>query len=192
MTTTQREEVSCLTGLQHGAHGAVSIWSSPPVTAKEAQDRVKALVGTLLPRSVQVWLTESEDNELRAASVGLKVISKTAISQQELVQTRSALSSLSELLVPARTRGAELEMTVGKLFAAFNLYTGDEGKLRAQVMVWVEELEEYPLWAIRMAYKWTVRYSKKLPSLSEFLSDVKLALGSQTLKRKRLLEELYR
>lgn len=149
-----------------------------------------ALVETLLPPSVQAWLTESEDNEQRAASVGLKVISKTAITAEAIIQTRNALSSLSELLLPARTRGGELELLVGKLFAAFNLYTGDEGKLRAQVMVWSEELEGFPLWAIRIAYKWAVTISTKMPSLAEFIADVKLAIGSKTLRRKRMLEAL--
>ncbi|WJI46957.1 hypothetical protein NL532_10155 [Mesorhizobium sp. C120A] len=38
-----------------------------------------------------------------------------------------------------------------KLFAAFNVYTGDQAKLRAQVLVWSEELEGFPLYAIRKA-----------------------------------------
>lgn len=190
LTTTPHEETSCQTGLQHGGHGAVTPWSLPPVTAKEAQERAVALVETSLPPSVQAWLTDSEENELQAASVGRKAISKANITPEALTQTRIALSSLSELMVPARTRGGELELLVGKLFAAFNLYTGDEGKLRAQVIVWVEELEGFPLWAIRIAYKWAVTTSTKMPSLAEFIADVKLAIGSKTLRRKRMLEAL--
>lgn len=101
-----------------------------------------------------------------------------------------ALTSLSDLLAPAHTRGTELDVKIGKLFAAFNLFTGDAGKLRAQVQVWTEELEGFPLWAIRVAYKWAVRGEGKLPSLSSFIKDVQLAMGSETLARKRLLEGL--
>lgn len=74
------------------------------------------------------------------------------------------------------------------MFAAFNLYTGDQGKINAMVEVWADELEEYPLYAIRKAYKWAIRGEGKLPSLASFIRDVKLAIGSNVLARKKLLE----
>lgn len=87
---------------------------------------------------------------------------------------------------------SSLDVEVGKLFAAFNLYTADDGKLRAQVMVWREELEEYPLWAVRIAYKWAVSNGQEMPSPAQFAMDIRLAIGSQTLKHKRRLEALVR
>jgi hypothetical protein len=32
------------------------------------------------------------------------------------------------------------------LFGGFNVYSGDKAKLKAQVSVWCEELEEFPLY----------------------------------------------
>lgn len=101
-----------------------------------------------------------------------------------------ALRCLSELLQPAAHRGAELEAEVMKLFVAFNVYTGDQTKLRAQMLVWAEELEGFPLYAIRKAYKWAVRGGDRLPSLASFIADVRLAIGVDVLARKRLLEGL--
>ncbi|WP_208603616.1 hypothetical protein [Mesorhizobium loti] len=81
----------------------------------------------------------------------------------------------------------ELEVQILKMFAAFNLYTGDRGKLNAMVEVWADELEEYPLYAIRKAYKWAIWGEGKLPSLAAFIRDVKLAVGNQVIERRNLL-----
>jgi len=156
----------------------------------EAAERAKALTGTLLPPSVQAWLNAKEDAELLAPSVGWKEVRKPQLTAEDRTQILTTQRSLTELLMPARTRGPELEIVVGKLFAAFNLFTGDEGKLKAQAMVWTEELEELPLWAIRQAYKWAVRGEARLPSLAQFIADTRLAMGSRTLARQRMLDEL--
>ena len=87
------------------------------------------------------------------------------------------MKSLSEILRPARERSVELEFEVGKLFAAFNVWAGDEAKLKLQIAVWCEELEEFPLYAIRKATRWSVRGCQKLPTLAAFVADVRLAIG---------------
>lgn len=99
------------------------------------------------------------------------------------------MKSLSDLLEPARNRGPELEAQILKMFAAFNLYTGDQGKLNAMVEVWADELEEFPMYAIRKAYKWAIRGGNKLPSLAAFIADVRLAIGTNVLARRRLLQQ---
>ena len=38
-----------------------------------------------------------------------------------------SVKSLSRILRPARERGPELEIVILKLFAGFNVFTGDEG-----------------------------------------------------------------
>jgi hypothetical protein len=113
-----------------------------------------------------------------------------ALTDKERATVRSATAPLNDLLARARERGAKLGVLVGKLFAAFNVFTGDEGKLRAPVMVWSEELEDLPLWAIRKAYKWAVRGSRNLPSLGEFIDDVKMAVGNEVFARRRKLQSL--
>ncbi|WP_261316769.1 hypothetical protein [Rhizobium leguminosarum] len=97
-----------------------------------------------------------------------------------------ALRSLSEILEPSAKRRPELAVEIAKLFAAFNLYTGDAAKSAAQVEVWGEQLGEFPLYAIRKAYRWAVRSEGKMPSLASFIGDVKLAMGSKVQERKRL------
>ncbi|WP_181182993.1 hypothetical protein [Mesorhizobium sp. B3-2-1] len=51
-------------------------------------------------------------------------------------------------------------------------------------------MEDFPLYAIRKAYKWAVRGRDKLPSLASFIGDVRLAIGTNVLTRKRLLDNL--
>jgi hypothetical protein len=92
-------------------------------------------------------------------------------------------------LTPARERGTELEAIVVKLFTAFNVYTGDQAKLAGEIMVWAEELEGLPIYAIRKAYKWAVR-GDMLPSLASFLDGVRLAVGSDVLARGKFLPML--
>lgn len=162
-----------------------------PRTADEAEALALRLVGDLLPPSVEAWLRETEYHSLVVASVGGQPPAKPNLSQQDRETVKATLQSLTEILAPAHTRGSELDVLIGKMFAAFNVYTGDEGKLRAQVMVWAEELEGFPLYAIRKAYKWAIRSETKLPTLAAFICDVRLAIGAGVLERKRLLERLY-
>lgn len=112
------------------------------------------------------------------------------LTTEERSQLSQQVKSLSEILQPARERGPELEMAIGSMFAVMNVFTGDEAKLKLQVAGWCEVLGEYPLFAIRKAARWTVVAGKKLPSVSEFISDVRLAVGSGVLERRRLLNRL--
>jgi hypothetical protein len=48
----------------------------------------------------------------------------------------------------------------------------------------------YPLFAIRKAAKWAVTGRDKLPSLSAFIDDVRLAVGSNVVKRQNDADEL--
>ena len=166
------------TGSQPGAVTVVA-----PRTAAEAE----ALVGDLLPPSVQAFITATEHHGLLVASTGQKPPAVPNLTAEERSVVCQSVKSLSEILQPARERGPELELVIGKLFGGFNVYSGDEAKLKAQVMVWCEELEEFPLYAIRKAYKWAVRSEIKLPTLAGFIRDVKLAIGSDVLSRRKLL-----
>ncbi len=83
--------------------------------------------------------------------------------QEMMAAVTMALKSLSEVLEPAAKRRPELAVEIAKLFAAFNLYTGDAAKSAAQVEVWGEQLGEFPLFAIREAYRWAVRVRGRCP-----------------------------
>lgn len=102
------------------------------------------------------------------------------------------VKSLSEILQPARERGPELEKAVAGMMAVMNVFTGDQAKLSLQVVEWCHYLEDYPLYAIRKAAKWSVLSRDKLPSVAAFIADVKLAIGAGVLERRRKLEELLR
>jgi hypothetical protein len=51
-------------------------------------------------------------------------------------------------------------------------------------------LEDFPLFAIRKAAKWTVVGRDKLPSVAAFIADVRLAIGTGVLERRLLLSRL--
>ena len=105
------------------------------------------------------------------------------LTPEERQSVCQSVRLLSDVMAPARTRGPELEAEILRMFAAFNLYTGDEAKLKAMLMVWADELEEYPLFAIRKAIKWAVRSCDKLPTIAYIISDVKLAMGTNVASR---------
>jgi hypothetical protein len=176
------------TGEQHG----VAIATGTPKTATEAEEIAIALTGELLPLQVQLWLDQNLKAEAVAASVGMPNIPKPQLTAQEYTQTQTALKSLSDIFAPAHTRGTELEQLLVKMFMAFNVYTGDEMKIKAQMLVWAEELEMFPMFAIRRAYKWAVRGEGKLPALSAFIKDVRLAMNSDVVARRRLMQQLVR
>ncbi|MGO6940982.1 hypothetical protein [Rhizobium johnstonii] len=161
-----------------------------PKTAVEATELAESLVSECLPHSMLCWLQNMEYHQLVAASVGGGNPPPPPEKTPELVEAVSqSVKSLTELLKPAHTRGPELEAQILKMFAAFNLYTGDQGKLNAMLEVWADELEEYPMYAIRKAYKWAIRGGDKLPSLAASIADVKLAIGSNVLDRKKALTQ---
>jgi hypothetical protein len=95
-------------------------------------------------------------------------------------------------LKPAKTRGTGLEQSISSMFAVMNVYTGDQAKLTLQVAKWCHYLEDYPMYAIRKAAKWTVVGRTKLPSLAEFIADVRSAVGSVVLESERRLTSLLR
>jgi len=128
-----------------------------------------------------------EQHSLVVASVGGQAPTKPNLSEQERALLSQQVKSLSEILQPARERGPELEVAIGSMFAVMNVFTGDDAKLKLQVAGWCEALGEYPLFAIRKAAKWAVTGREKLPSLSAFISDVRLAMGSNVLERKARL-----
>lgn len=170
-------------------HGLI-MWTEPPKDAEEAAQRAKDLVARLLPQQVQVFLTASEESMMRASSVGFKVIPIPTLTPEQRQQVQANLAALNRLLTPARELGPKLEMLLIQLFSAFNIYTGDESKLKAQLSVWADELEGFPMWAIKVAYKWTIRSDRKLPSLAEFLHTTKFVMGNNTLERKRMIENM--
>jgi hypothetical protein len=61
-----------------------------------------------------------------------------------------------------------------------------------QVAGWCKALGDYPLFAIRKAAKWAVAGREKLPSVSSFIDDVRLAMGGNVLERFRMLQRLAR
>lgn len=173
-----------------GGERGLTVWTQPPKDAEEARGRVKSLLGDLLPQPVQAFIIASEENTMRASSVGLKVIPLPSLTPEQRQQVQANLGAVSRLLTPASESGPKLEVLLAQLFAVFNIYTGDEAKLKAQLSVWADELETYPMWAIRMAYQWTIRSDKKLPPLAEFLHTVRFIVGDKTAERKRMLENM--
>lgn len=87
-------------------------------------------------------------------------------------------------------RGTELEQAITSMFAAMNVYTGDQAKLTLQVAEWCHYLEDFPLYATRKAAKWTVIGRTKLPSVAEFIADIRLAIGPGVVERQRHLKAL--
>ncbi|PDT05420.1 hypothetical protein CO666_05785 [Rhizobium chutanense] len=146
------------------------------------------LVRDLLPPSMASWLAAQEVK----ARMGMEPFPRVP-EPEKTPEMREAVStvlrSLSEILEPSSGRRPELAVEIAKLFAAFNLYTGDAAKSAAQVEVWGEQLGEFPLFAIRKAFRWAVRGEGKIPSLASFISDVKLAMGLNVQERKRLLQQ---
>lgn len=182
---TLSAEVASETGPQHGA----LIADATPRTAAEAEALAQSLVTHLLPQPLQVWLTAMEYHRMVSPSVG-GVAPAAPERTPELVATVSRLvTSLSSVLTPARERGLELEAEVLKMFAAFNIYLADQGKVNAMTAVWCEQLQEFPLYAIRKACRWTIRGCQKLPSIAAFIADVRLAVGSDVLQRRMMLVE---
>jgi hypothetical protein len=149
-----------------------------------------ALVGGSLPRCVQAFLHATEQHSLVAQSVGGRVPTPPALTEEERHQLSLQVKSLSEILQPARERGPELEKAIGGMMAVMNVYTGDQAKLSLQVAEWCRYLGDYPLYAIRKAAKWTVTGRDKLPSVAAFIADVKLAIGSGVSDRQRCLLKL--
>jgi len=173
-------------GLQHGA-----LTVAAPRTAAEAEAAALALTGDLLPLSVQSWLCAMEQHSLVAASIpGKHPPAVPTLTGEERAAVSRAVRSLSDVLQPARERGIELEQAITSMFAVMNVYTGDQAKLTLQVMEWCHYLEDFPLFAIRKAAKWAVVSKDRLPSVAAFIADVRLAIGTGVLERRRLLEGL--
>ncbi|MGO8502805.1 hypothetical protein AB9F35_15070 [Rhizobium leguminosarum] len=161
-----------------------------PRTADEAAALAERLVGDLLPPSMASWLAAKE-TESRTGMQPFPRVAEPERTPEMMAAVTMALTSLSEILEPSAKRRPELAVEIAKLFAAFNLYTGDAAKSAAQVEVWGEQLGEFPLFAIRKAARWAIRSEQKMPAMASFISDVRLAIGSNVVQRQsRLLSWL--
>ena len=179
----RRRRALNLTGPQPGA---LTVAASPRTADEALAQQAEALVGTLLPPSTAHWL----DTKARDHLAGLQ--GKTQVLEPEWTSELVAAVSLSvkflsKLLAPAANRRPKLVVEIGKLFAGFNIFARDAGRMAAQVEVWLEELEEFPLHAIRKARKCAKRARLKLPP-SSFISDVRLAVGGNVLQRRNAME----
>ncbi|ANL71904.1 hypothetical protein AMC83_CH01921 [Rhizobium phaseoli] len=170
-------------GLPRG--GAIVV--ATPRTADEAAVLAERLVGDLLPPSMASWLA-AQEVKARTGMEPFPRIPQPEKTPEMREAVTTALKSLSEILEPSSRRRPVLAVEIAKLFAAFNLYTGDAAKSAAQVEVWGEQLGEFPLFAIRKAVRWAVRGEQKMPSLASFIADVRLAVGRQVLERQKLLQ----
>ncbi|MBY5535925.1 hypothetical protein HFO42_19745 [Rhizobium leguminosarum] len=159
--------------------------------ADEAAALAERLVGDLLPPSMASWLAAKE-TEIRTGMQPFPRVAEPERTPEMMAVVTMALTSLSEILEPSAKRRPELAVEIAKLFAAFNLYTGDAAKSAAQVEVWGEQLGEFPLFAIRKAYRWAVRGEGKMPSLAPFIADIRIAKGTRVGDRRPLLERWMR
>jgi hypothetical protein len=169
-------------------HGALTVVA--PRSAAEAEAMALSLVGDSLPPCVQAFLHAAERHSLVVLSVGGRAPTPPVLTAEERAAVSQSVRSLSEILQPARERGPELEKAIGGMMAAMNVFTGDQTKLSLQVAEWCHYLEDYPLYAVRKAAKWTVVSREKLPSVAAFIADVKLAVGTGVLWRRRILAQL--
>lgn len=160
-----------------------------PRTADEAAVLAERLVGDLLPPSLASWLA-AQEVKAKTGMEPFPLVPKPERTPEMMTAVSTALKSLSEILEPSAKRRPELAVEIAKLFAAFNLYTGDAAKSAAQVEVWGEQLGEFPLFAIRKAYRWAVRGEGKMPSLASFIADIRIAQGTRVSNR-RLMMELW-
>ncbi|RXG86227.1 hypothetical protein [Bradyrhizobium vignae] len=141
-----------------------------------------------LTRGLLPPLSIMDQHSLVAASIpGKRPPAVPVLTEEERLTTAQAVKSLSEILQPAKMRGTELEQAITSMFAVMNVYTGDQAKLTLQLAGWCHYLEDFPLFAMRKAAKWTVVGRTKLPSVAEFIADVR---WSGVLVRDRLLRGL--
>jgi hypothetical protein len=76
---------------------------------------------------------------------------------------------------------------VSKFLARFPFgLSHDESAKQLKLDSWCEDLETYPLYAVKRA----LGYWRRKPTFSEVVADVKLFTGDKVLERKRLLERL--
>lgn len=91
-----------------------------------------------------------------------------------------------------RRRGKnELVTEVAKFLGRFPFgLSHDESAKQLKLDSWCEDLEMYPLYAVKRALGYWRRNSEKEPAFSQVVEDVRLFTGERVLERKRLLERM--
>lgn len=191
LLTTGQLEKAALSEEQDGT--AVPAPGSTRKVRPEAPARLAEECTTKrLPPCVQSHLTAMEDYERVAASVGGVTPRPPEMTEQERRTTTFEMEILEQILSPAFNKGEELVVEVSTFFAMMPYQKGDESEKRLKINGWCDSLEHYPLYAIKRALTWWLRFGKKEPSFSELLDDVKLFTGDNVLKRKRLLMSMMK
>jgi len=159
----------------------------PEVPAKLAVE----CVTKRLPPSVESYLDAMEHHSLVVASTRQRPPEKPQLTPEQRSQVSFELAVLEQILAPSHTKGAELALEVYKFLARFPFgLSHDESAKQLKLDSWCEDLETYPLYAVKRALGYWRRNSEKEPTFSEVVADVKLFTGDKVLERKRLLERL--
>ena len=174
------------TGLRAFANGAGKIPAEfPALLAEDCMTK-------RLPPCVQSHLTDMEMWDDRAASTGEKPPKAPTLSLEQQTICRFELAVLDQILSPAFHKGEELVVEVSTFFSMMPFQKGDESEKRLKINGWCTQLEHYPLYAIKRALGWRLKFGKKEPSFAEVLEDVKLFTGDRVLSRRRMLEQALR
>jgi len=145
-----------------------------------------------LPQCVQSWLTDMEDHAKVVASVGGNPPTPPRLTQDERTTCLFELAVLDQILAPSHTKGDELVVELSTFFSMMPFQKGDESEKRLKINGWCTQLEHYPLYAVKRALGWWLKFGKKEPLFAQVLEDVKLFVGDGVYGRKRMLERLIR
>lgn len=187
LTTINPKATASQTGGQLSVPGAEMTSNIPPeIPAKLAED----CVTTRLPSSVQ-WRLDDMVYNVQNGLVKYPAAPKPQLTEAEMETCRFEIAMLELITQPAFHKGHELTAEIGLFLSIWPFgIRHDAGLMGAKVNEWAADLERFPLYAIRRSFGYWKRTSKREPSFSEVLSDVRLFTGSDVLLRKRLLEQV--
>jgi hypothetical protein len=193
VTTTSAPDPSTHALTSAGIPGAVTLPNGKEeavrMVLEEAELVAKNATTTWLPQPIQSWLSCLGCSVKKENGEPMSPLPVPVLSEAERGQLTQALWMLTQATKPASLKPEDLveAVRIAMLELPFRMRSS-EGHLALTLKVWADAVRDYPLWAVQKAAKWWSRGARDRDELRHFLADVRLAVGSNVLERKRLLE----
>ncbi|MCL6651059.1 hypothetical protein A6R70_02015 [Agrobacterium rubi] len=177
-----------------GTRGAVTLpaGKAEALQMLEAEPDMIAINATTqwLPPVIAQWLISSEWGPKDMEGRPLMLIPVPTLSEAEKTQLTQASWMLGQAMKPSTGKPELLVEAIQVAMSELRFRSKSEEQHTLNLKVWANACQKYPLWAVQKAADWWSKGARSGDELGHFLTDVRLAIGHNVLKRQALMQRL--
>lgn len=169
--------------LPNGREEALEMLAAEP-------DKVAANATTQwLPPVIEQWLISTENGPRDLEGRPLALIPVPTLSETDKKSLTQASWMLEQAMKPCSSQPELLMEAIQVAMSELRFRSKSEEQHTLNLKVWANACQSFPLWAVQKAADWWSKGARSGEELGNFLSDVRLAVGHNVLKRQKLMQK---